>query len=37
VRTHHDHLRKVLPVTTLKDAPEEKAMAETNADLKNQG
>jgi len=37
VRTHHDHLRKVLPVTTLKDAPEEKAMAETNADLKSQG
>ena len=26
VRTHHDHLRKVLPVMTLKDAPEEKAM-----------
>ena len=33
VRTHHDHIRKVLPVVTLKDAPEEKAMAEVNAGL----
>ena len=33
VRTHHDHLRKVLPVMTLKDAPEEKAMAGVNAGL----
>ncbi|MGJ7041384.1 phenylpropionate dioxygenase-like ring-hydroxylating dioxygenase large terminal subunit [Shinella sp. BE166] len=33
VRTHHDHIRKVLPVVTLKEAPEEKAMAEVNAGL----
>ncbi len=33
VRTHHDHLRKVVPVMTLKDAPEEKDMAGTNAGL----
>lgn len=33
VRTHHDHLRKVLPVVTLKDAPEEKDMAGANAGL----
>lgn len=36
VRTHHDHLRKVLPVMTLKDAPEEKAMAGANDGLKSQ-
>nr|WP_314084851.1 aromatic ring-hydroxylating dioxygenase subunit alpha [uncultured Shinella sp.] len=35
VRTHHDHLRKVLPVMTLKEAPDEKAMAETNTGLKS--
>ena len=35
VRTHHDHLRRVLPVTTLKDAPEEKDMADANAALKD--
>ena len=34
VRTHHDHLRKVLPVVTLKEAPEEKDMAEANAELR---
>ncbi len=34
VRTHHDHLRKVLPVVTLKGAPEEKAMAGVNAGLR---
>ncbi|MCW5706485.1 aromatic ring-hydroxylating dioxygenase subunit alpha [Shinella sp.] len=34
VRTHHDHLRRVLPVVTLKEAPEEKAMAEANAGLR---
>jgi phenylpropionate dioxygenase-like ring-hydroxylating dioxygenase large terminal subunit len=33
VRTHHDHLRKVVPVMTLKDAPEEKDMAGANAGL----
>jgi phenylpropionate dioxygenase-like ring-hydroxylating dioxygenase large terminal subunit len=30
VRTHHDHLRRVLPVMTLDRAPEEKDMAEVN-------
>ncbi|MCJ8052324.1 aromatic ring-hydroxylating dioxygenase subunit alpha [Shinella curvata] len=34
VRTHHDHLRRVLPVMTLKDAPDEKTMAEANSGLK---
>lgn len=34
VRTHHDHLRRVLPVVTLKAAPEEKTMADINASLK---
>ena len=34
VRTHHDHLRKVLPVVTLKEAPEEKDMAEANVELR---
>ena len=34
VRTHHDHVRKVLPVVTLKEAPEEKDMAEANAELR---
>lgn len=33
VRTHHDHLRRVLPVMTLKEAPEEKDMASVNAGL----
>ncbi|MEW9614847.1 aromatic ring-hydroxylating dioxygenase subunit alpha [Shinella sp. S4-D37] len=33
VRTHHDHLRKVLPVVTLKEAPEEKDMDAVNRDL----
>ncbi|NBB48535.1 Rieske 2Fe-2S domain-containing protein [Rhizobium sp. CRIBSB] len=31
VRTHHDHLRAVLPVMTLETAPEEERMAEVNA------
>jgi len=31
VRTHHDHLRRVLPVMTLEKAPEEKEVAELNA------
>ncbi|WP_337184333.1 aromatic ring-hydroxylating dioxygenase subunit alpha [Shinella sp.] len=34
VRTHHDHLRRVLPVVNMKDAPEEKDMADINAGLK---
>ncbi|MBN9052775.1 aromatic ring-hydroxylating dioxygenase subunit alpha [Shinella sp. PSBB067] len=34
VRTHHDHLRRVLPVVNVKDAPEEKDMADINAGLK---
>ena len=34
VRTHHDHLRRVLPVMTLKEAPEEKEMAGVNAGLR---
>lgn len=34
VRTHHDHLRRVLPVMTLKEAPDEKTMAEANSGLK---
>jgi len=35
VRTHHDHLRRVLPVMNLKDAPEEKDMTDANAALKD--
>jgi len=31
VRTHHDHLRAALPVTTLDDPPEERDMAAVNA------
>jgi phenylpropionate dioxygenase-like ring-hydroxylating dioxygenase large terminal subunit len=34
VRTHHDHLRAVLPVLTLDDSPGEDAMAARNAALK---
>ena len=34
VRTHHDHLRKVLPVVTLKEAPGEEDIAEANAELR---
>ncbi|MBO3762247.1 aromatic ring-hydroxylating dioxygenase subunit alpha [Ciceribacter sp. L1K23] len=30
VRTHHDHLRAVLPVMTLDEAPDERDMAEIN-------
>ena len=30
VRTHHDHLRRVLPVMTLDKAPEEKDVASVN-------
>ncbi|MCL6707624.1 aromatic ring-hydroxylating dioxygenase subunit alpha [Pseudomonas sp. R2.Fl] len=35
VRTHHDHLRAVLPVMTLDEAPEEKDMAEVNSRMSN--
>ena len=35
VRSHHDHLRAVLPVMTLDEAPEEEGMAETNARMSN--
>lgn len=34
VRTHHDHLRRVLPVMTLEKAPEEKEVAEVNARMR---
>ncbi len=34
VRTHHDHLRKVLPVMTLSAAPEERDMAALNAGMR---
>jgi phenylpropionate dioxygenase-like ring-hydroxylating dioxygenase large terminal subunit len=30
VRTHHDHLRAVLPVTTLEEAPPEEEIAAVN-------
>lgn len=33
VRTHHDHLRKVLPVMTMKEAPAETEMATVNAGM----
>ena len=33
VRTHHDHLRRALPVLNLESAPEEKDMANLNAAL----
>lgn len=33
VRTHHDHLRAALPVTTLDEPPEERDMAAVNADM----
>lgn len=34
VRTHHDHLRRVLPVMTLDDKPDEKEMAAVNARMR---
>lgn len=34
VRTHHDHLRAVLPILNCNDAPEEREMAGMNAELK---
>ncbi|OJF93297.1 aromatic ring-hydroxylating oxygenase subunit alpha [Pararhizobium antarcticum] len=36
VRTHHDHLRGVLPVMSLDKAPEERAMAEVNEQMSRQ-
>jgi phenylpropionate dioxygenase-like ring-hydroxylating dioxygenase large terminal subunit len=33
VRTHHDHIRKILPVCTLEDRPSEDDVAELNAAL----
>jgi carnitine monooxygenase subunit len=30
VRTHHDHLRDVLPILNLEEAPDEREMAEIN-------
>ncbi|MBD3666139.1 aromatic ring-hydroxylating oxygenase subunit alpha [Sulfitobacter aestuariivivens] len=33
VRTHHNHLRKVLPVYTLEDAPEQADLAALNASM----
>ncbi len=33
VRTHHDHLRAVLPVLNLDTAPEDELMAATNAEM----
>jgi len=34
VRTHHDHLRRVLPVMTLEQAPDEKEVAVVNARMR---
>lgn len=34
VRSHHDHLRRVLPVSTLKDRPNEDEIARLNAEMK---
>jgi phenylpropionate dioxygenase-like ring-hydroxylating dioxygenase large terminal subunit len=34
VRTHHDHLRRVLPVMTLETAPDEKEMAAVSAHMR---
>ncbi|MEZ5873231.1 MAG: aromatic ring-hydroxylating dioxygenase subunit alpha [Nitratireductor sp.] len=33
VRSHHDHIRKVLPVATLEDRPQEKDIARINAEM----
>jgi Phenylpropionate dioxygenase and related ring-hydroxylating dioxygenases, large terminal subunit len=35
VRTHHDHLRAVLPVMALDEAPDERDMAEINSRMSN--
>ena len=34
VKSHHDHLRKALPVVTLEDAPPEAEVATANAELR---
>ncbi|MEM9046746.1 MAG: aromatic ring-hydroxylating dioxygenase subunit alpha [Pseudomonadota bacterium] len=34
VRTHHDHIRAALPVVTLDEAPDEKQVAEVNAQMR---
>jgi len=33
VRTHHDHIREVLPVTTLEEAPDEAEIARLNGEM----
>lgn len=35
VRTHHDHLRDVFPVMNLKDAPDERQVADLNAEMRD--
>jgi len=35
VRAHHDRLRRLLPVTTLREAPDEDRMAAVNEDLRS--
>ncbi len=35
VRTHHDHLRAILPVMNLPEAPDERDMAEMNGQLRS--
>ena len=37
VRSHHDHLRRVLPVYDLEEAPAEDKMAEVNASMSPPG
>ncbi len=37
VRTHHDHLREVLPVLNLEEAPDERDMAELNRRMAGKG
>lgn len=37
VRTHHDHLREVLPVLNLEEAPDEREMAEINRRMADSG
>jgi len=33
VRSHHDHLRNILPVYTLEEAPQESKLADVNASM----
>ncbi len=37
VRAHHDHLRRLLPVARLREAPGEDRIAELNEDLRSAG